>query len=132
LPVVWKDRLFLFWLRILKSGPETAQTPVQPGKNAGDPTLASIHVSDLQLAAVPISVKAVLCWSEYYNSKWHPTKTSDVNRPTLITTLAPSGFNRDALRLAAKAEGAALRVYVNPPRPVKQVEIVDASNQSPP
>ena len=27
IPVVWNDRLFLFWLRILKKGPDTAQKP---------------------------------------------------------------------------------------------------------
>ena len=26
-PVVWKDRLLLFWLRILKQGPDTVQKP---------------------------------------------------------------------------------------------------------
>ena len=27
-------------------------------------------------------MQALLCWSEYYNGKWQPTKTSDVNQPT--------------------------------------------------
>ena len=27
IPVVWKDRLFLFWLRILKKGPATVDKP---------------------------------------------------------------------------------------------------------
>ena len=31
-----------------------------------------------------MTVQAVLCWSEYYNGKWQPTKTSDVNRPTSL------------------------------------------------
>ena len=39
--------------------------------------------------SVPIG--AVLCWSEYYNGKWQPTKTSDVNAPTVIGAYAPSG-----------------------------------------
>ena len=29
-------------------------------------------------------MQAVLCWSEYYNGKWQPAKTSDVDRPTLL------------------------------------------------
>ena len=28
-------------------------------------------------------VQAVLCWSEYYNGKWQPTKTSDINSHSL-------------------------------------------------
>jgi hypothetical protein len=31
-----------------------------------------------------MTIHAVLCWSEYYNGKWQPTKTSDVSRPTQL------------------------------------------------
>jgi hypothetical protein len=41
-----------------------------------------------------MKVQAVLCWSEYYNGKWQPTKTSDVTRPvTLFDKVGP--FDRD-------------------------------------
>ena len=29
-----------------------------------------------------MTLQAVLCWSEYYNGKWQPAKTSNVNLPT--------------------------------------------------
>ena len=35
-------------------------------------------------ATPQVTVQAVLCWSEYYNGKWQPTKTSDVE-PTRLT-----------------------------------------------
>jgi hypothetical protein len=31
-----------------------------------------------------VTVSAVLCWSEFYNGKWQPQKSSDVNRPALL------------------------------------------------
>ena len=31
-----------------------------------------------------VTVQAMLCWSEYYNGKWQPTKTSDINQPADI------------------------------------------------
>lgn len=34
---------------------------------------------------------AVLCWAEYYNGKWQPSKTSDVTKPTSIARFSPSG-----------------------------------------
>ncbi len=37
------------------------------------------------------SRQAVLCWTEYYNGKWQPTKTSDVNLPTVIGSFDPPG-----------------------------------------
>ena len=77
IPVVWNDRLLLFWLRILKEGPDTAEKP-PPDKN-----LTELKTNDLP-ADPQMSVQAVLCWSEFYNGKWQATKTSDVNRPTSL------------------------------------------------
>src|SRR5439155_5575804 len=37
IPVVWNDRLLLFWLRILKKGPDTAQKP-RGGKKLAEMT----------------------------------------------------------------------------------------------
>ena len=87
LPVVWQDRLLLFWLRILKKAPiNPAGVPTSsnvPGK------LAEIHLADVKSDAAndakskaKLTVQAVLCFSEYYNGKWQPTKTSDPDRPT--------------------------------------------------
>ena len=36
-------------------------------------------------------VQAVLCWTEFYNGKWQPTKTSDVNHPTSSAPSTPTG-----------------------------------------
>ena len=33
----------------------------------------------------------MLCWTEFYNGKWQPTKTSDVNHPTTIGSFDPAG-----------------------------------------
>ena len=83
IPVVWNDRLLLFWLRILRKGPDTAQ------KTAGR---ARSSRSSPRTICRPIlsQVLAVLCWSEYYNGKWQPTKTSDVNNPVSLGTFSPS------------------------------------------
>ena len=35
--------------------------------------------------------QAILCWTEYYNGKWQPTKTSDVNLPTTIGSFDQTG-----------------------------------------
>ena len=43
IPVVWKGRLYLFWLRILKQAPQTAQKP-----GAGDVNLTSLKTSDIK------------------------------------------------------------------------------------
>ena len=101
-PIVWdNNRLFLFWLKIIK---QAAPQPPQQMPSATDGTsntLASIQVSDLNsstsaaataaTSSNAVTIGAVLCWSEYYNGKWQPTKTSDINAPTIIGTYAPFG-----------------------------------------
>jgi len=118
IPVVWKNsggdsRLLLFWLRILKKGPDAVDRP-RGGK-----------LIDIDAQALPgdpqFTVQAVLCWSEYYNGKWQPTKTSDPDKPTTIGTYLPSEFDRSDLHLGVTAEGDALRIYIQltpPPRSI--------------
>jgi len=96
-PVVWNGRLFLFWLKVIKQA-QPAQAQVT--SSSGDGTLAEMPVSDLArftAAAASnanqksVTVQAVLCWTEFYNGKWQPTKTSDVNHPTTLGHFDPAG-----------------------------------------
>jgi hypothetical protein len=100
IPVVWNDRLLLFWLRRVKKGPDTATIPPV------DKKLADLTTNDMHLLGNPeITLQGVLCWSEFYNGKWQPAKTSNVNLPTNL-------FNQTAIRLGVAVEGDALRLYV--------------------
>lgn len=109
IPVVWNDRLLLFWLQILKQAqidptqtpaPSTDQTPLTQltmGQLQGDTRANAMTQSR-------VTIQAALCWSEYYNGKWQPAKTSDVNRPTTIGFYSPAGvnaFDRSQLGLRA-------------------------------
>ncbi len=106
-PVVWKDRLLVFWLKILKQTPVDASTLPQPSSDKTP--LAQQTLGKLQSAGqsgastmTRITVQAILCYSEYYNGKWQPTKTSDPNRPTTVGVYNPAGqgaFDRSQLRL---------------------------------
>lgn len=110
-PVVWNtengSRLFLFWLKILKS------SSVDPSQLPGtDPTIAGTQLTDASIgqlsqaapstsgALANIIVSAVLCWSEYYNGKWQPMKTSDVSKPTSVglwPTTGSASFDADRI-----------------------------------
>ncbi len=118
IPVVWNDRLLLFWLRILKQGPMEPNIPKhvgQPGEPPPSGRLTDMKLSDIKTDNLKITVQAVLCWSEYYNGKWQPTKTSDVNLPTHLgnyDVATGNPFNRSNLRLSVAKEKDALRVYI--------------------
>jgi hypothetical protein len=114
IPVVWKGRLFLFWLRILKQTPDAA---MQAPTGADDKELkAGMKISEvMNTKTMQVSVRAVLCWSEYYNGKWQPTKTSDANKPTRLGEFNPAGigaFDRSGLFLAASKMDDALQMII--------------------
>jgi Neuraminidase-like domain/ABC toxin N-terminal region len=109
IPVVWKGRLFLFWLKILKQAP--LQKPQLP-----DGALASLVPStDISTDPPNVTVQAVLCWSEYYNCKWQPTKTSDVNKPAKLGNFKPEEieFLRPNLEISVFEEEGSLRVSIS-------------------
>ena len=61
-------------------------------------------------------VSAVLCWSEYYNGKWHETKTLDVNSPVYLASFPSSGtgaFDRSYLQLFSEEYENALGIVVS-------------------
>ena len=107
IPVVWKGRLLLFWLRILKEAPvDPTKLPDSSGPTGPirDLTLSAIR-SDANSKAqqnARVRAQAVLCWSEYYNGKWQPAKTSEIERPLQLDRFDPAGsgaFNRSKLQL---------------------------------
>jgi hypothetical protein len=109
IPVVWNDRLFLMWLRILKQGSDTPKKPF-----AKEGALTSLRTSDIKADPPKVTVSALLCWSEYYNGKWQPTRTSDVALPLKLDESSASGFERSKFNLAALfwTKGA-LRIIVS-------------------
>lgn len=116
LPVVWKGRLFLFWLKLVQ---ETQQeTPSRPTANK----LADVDPSQAFPNKGPmLVVKVILNWSEFLDGKWQPTRTSDPTKPLLLETVNLGTVNdlRADLRLAALfwpsagIPNSALRVIVS-------------------
>ena len=86
-PIVWNNRLLLFWLRILKN--QSASPAVGQTQNSG--TISSWKMDDVNSYtssaagnAAGVTIQAVLCWSEFYNGTWQDMKTSDVNDPVVL------------------------------------------------
>ncbi|HEX2852658.1 MAG TPA: neuraminidase-like domain-containing protein [Opitutaceae bacterium] len=107
IPVVWNDRLFVFWVRLLQAT-KAAPPP------SGDTYLDAINAS--APSKPKITVQAMLCWSEFYNGKWQPAKTSDVTRPTLIGNFVLGDFSRSPLKLRSHEDGPTLRIFIHHPQ----------------
>jgi hypothetical protein len=114
-PVLWRGRLLLFWLKLMSSAP-----PAQPMS----PTLAGTALTNLTIGQVQgegtqnvkLFPQAALCWSEYYNGRWQPPKTSNIALPTgfgkSFDTSGDGAFHRDLLVLGETLESDALRVRI--------------------
>lgn len=105
LPVVWKGRLLLFWLRILQESPTNIPPDIESDETEDSLTqIAKVSMNILtrqeaQFSQVP--VKAILCWSEYFNGKWQETRTSDTAKPLTIDKIAINTFNRSKYGLCS-------------------------------
>jgi hypothetical protein len=119
LPVVWRGRLFLFWLSVLQ------EAPPQATSSGSDTALDLTNVKPSQLKTVAGDAKArvtiTLYWSEYYHGKWQPARTSDVNKPIAIGEFPPSGsgvFDRANLTLRS-SEGNSGELIISTAYPGK-------------
>jgi hypothetical protein len=128
IPVIWRDRLFLFWLRLLKQAPldpnniSTSTVVRDQGETTEyKPNLASCSLEEIKTTAqqdarnVKITIQAILCYSEYYNGKWQSTKTSDLNMPVELGRFDPSGanaFNRSLLGISSLGENNKLFIQI--------------------
>ena len=95
-PIVWNGRLFLFWLKVVKQAQQQQpDTSSMPGGAVNSYTVSQMQgyaqAAGQSQGSKSVAVNAVLCWTEYYNGNWQPTKTSDVNRPTTIGLFDASG-----------------------------------------
>ncbi len=103
LPVVWDDRVLLFWLQVMKKTPDQ---PAKPGGASQD--LVTLKTSDIP-GAPAVTTQAVLSWSEYYNGKWQAPKSSDVDLPADIV---PYAIARRHLTLSVSEKNDWLRVGI--------------------
>jgi hypothetical protein len=113
-PMVWNGRLMVFWLKINKT---TTPQPVPAGTQLTGGNKSTSNINDMSLDDFQqygaagssrqtqgnVTVSAVLCWSEYYNGKWQPQKSSDVNRPAVLGSFDTGGDHSfDAIRNLAQ------------------------------
>jgi hypothetical protein len=121
LPVVWNNRLLLFWLGVVKQSNTDNGASFGTGTNASEP-ITSANLGDLKGALTPDSSVGLtkvyfnLHWSEFYNGKWQPAKSSDPNTPMffgLFFSTGPYAFDRTLLQLTAYPDAAQNRLYLS-------------------
>jgi hypothetical protein len=122
LPVVWNNRLLLFWLKILKQAPQSAalagtDTSPTAATKIGDLNMTQVRASVKQSGDrdVKVTLQAVLCWSEYYNGKWQPEHSSEIATPLGLAAVTPeqaAALDRTGMSLWSDEPDEGLRITV--------------------
>ncbi|WP_328418426.1 neuraminidase-like domain-containing protein [Micromonospora sp. NBC_00389] len=79
LPVIWKGRFLLFWLKVSKQ-PDSRQPGPFAASAKPEARLGDLAVRDLK-SSPTATLTVSLFWSEYYNGRWQSPRTSDPDRP---------------------------------------------------
>ena len=100
--VVWNSRLLLFWLQFIQNPIQTTAGPgggsssasslvlTDSGTTIGDLT-SGLSTLTPDPSAAGVTIYYNLFWSEYYNGKWQPAKSSDTNNPGAFGSAPSSG-----------------------------------------
>ncbi|MEA3479827.1 MAG: neuraminidase-like domain-containing protein, partial [Bacteroidota bacterium] len=113
LPVVWNHRLFLFWLNVIRKGPDGEELP-----SGDDKTKAiDIEIEDINKGMI-VKIEINLSWSEYFNNKWQPRKTSDFDSPIKLREnyeedFRPGDFKRERIKISSFFVDSGLMVDIH-------------------
>ena len=123
--VMWRGRLNIFWLTFAIRGATTP--PVQAALASADPTPATTKLTDLRFSDLgPMVVNAKpdrtvqiqLNWSEYYQRKWTPRRSSDINRFPAFSVSdsfnpTSSVYVRASIDTDANGDETAVRIHMD-------------------
>jgi hypothetical protein len=96
-PVVWKSRLFLFWLTIVE----------KPAASNNSKSPQGMSTEGWGVNA-KTNVEITMCWGEYYKNKWTSPKSTELNTPIFLENL--DGFNRKEILLYARTDKSDTKV----------------------
>jgi hypothetical protein len=114
-PVVWRDRLYLFWVTFLdKADPKRSAGSATDTKQLSDVMLSDL-VTDLQTVGAKKQVDLQLHWSEYLHGEWS-TRESGGFSP-VISQIVPTSFTPSSVFIHVSKgydpDGAELGVFVH-------------------
>lgn len=115
-PVVWRDRLYLFWVTFADQADPNPSTGTATGsKKLTDVTLTEV-MTDLKAVVAQKQVDVQLHWSEYLNGEWTTRESGGFSG--VITRTVPTSFRRSSVFVHVSkeydtADGSDLGVFIN-------------------
>lgn len=120
-PVIWRDRLYLFWVTFMEKAKPTGPTSINPTK-------------EFTIPAVETEIEAQLHWSEYVKGEWHTRESGNLNPPA-DQKLKAISVNPRAARIFVSKEpyqnGEERGVFINLSWPFNQAFYLAGRNSVP-
>ncbi|MGE3163992.1 MAG: neuraminidase-like domain-containing protein [Planctomycetota bacterium] len=133
-PVVWRDRLYLFWVTFADQADPNPSTGTATGsKKLTDVTLTEV-MTDLKAVVAQKQVDVQLHWSVYLNGEWNTRESGDFSG--VITKTVPTSFSRSSVFVHVSkeydpADGAELGVFVHMSGAINQAFYLAGRNSAP-
>jgi hypothetical protein len=115
-PVVWRDRLYLFWVTFADQADPSPSTGTATGpKKLTDVTLTEV-MTDLKDVVARKRVDLQLHWSEYLSGEWTTRESGGYSE--VISRTVPASLSRNSVFVHVSkeydpADGSDLGVFVN-------------------
>lgn len=124
-PVVWRDRLYLFWVTFMEKA-----MPVNTGIPIDYKTPVTIPVS------VQKGVEVQLHWSEYLQGEWNTRESGGFNAPSPVVVNGLSAFDSKSVFIHVSkeydpADGAELGVFIHMGGDINQAFYLAGRNSAP-
>jgi len=112
-PVVWRDRLYLFWVTFMDKPDEDAQ----PGSKTANETFDKVKLSDLmddiKAAGSKKQIDMQLHWSEYLQGKWSNRASSEFIPVETIIFIGCEGHDAPLTVSALKFDYKSVFIHVS-------------------
>jgi len=128
-PVVWRDRLCVFWVTFLeKVDPEAREKPVS--------NVSGASLSTVVDALAPLSANRVidvhLHWSEYVQGQWSSRESSDLATPISVQVGTEFDLNKAFVHVSKEyAGGEDAGVYIHLAAPIGKAFYLAGRNSPP-
>jgi hypothetical protein len=120
-PVVWRDRLYLFWVTFMEKAKPQGAVSVNPTRTITLPPLET-------------EMEAQLHWSEYLEGEWHTPESGELNPPESQKLRASSADPRTVFIYVSKEpyeDGEERGVFINLSWPFGQAFYLAGRNSVP-
>lgn len=133
-PVIWRDRMYLFWVTFIEKADQTASVDLKTGTNKFADAMVSDVVTALKKVIANKQVDVQLHWSEYLQGEWTTCESGELS--PVISKTVPASFIPSSVFIHVSKEydtvdGTELGVFIHLGGEISQAFYLAGRNSAP-